>query len=375
MDAAQGAAVRRRTATCSTGTTTTTTTRTGCSTRTRRSDSRDRIIVSGSVAYKARRLAERHAALGHAISSATTSTSSSRAGNLHLQRPELRRRVLVPARRTAARTTPTCCSPRTAQIVEPARAQRRRSAATCATRARSTEGVEHDRHLGAEHLQRLERRRSRRRTSQFFSSRRVNSVYGSASFTLDDWLTVEGTARNDWSSTLPEANNSYFYPVVNTSIVLTRGVPVAHRAGRAQLRQDPRRLRARSGADATPYQLRSDLPAASPTSSARNPLYTLSNVLANADLKPENTLSSEAGPELGFAENRVTLDASVYRKRTLRPDHQPRRVIGVGLHLALDQRRRDREQGRRGARVDRARAARQRGLDVDVQLSRATAAG
>jgi len=55
--------------------------------------------------------------------------------------------------------------------------------------------------------------------TQYDERRQINSVYGSASFTWDGWWTVEGTARNDWSSTLPKGKNSYFYPSVNTSMV------------------------------------------------------------------------------------------------------------------------------------------------------------
>lgn len=150
--------------------------------------------------------------------------------------------------------------------------------------------------------------------SQFFSSRRVNSLYGAASFTWDDWLTVEGTARNDWSSTLPQGNNSYFYPSVNTSIVLTQAIPSLLGKGGLNFAK-VRAAYAKVGADAEPYQLRSTYQGFS-NKFGSAPLYTLSNVLANSDLKPENTLSSEAGVELGFADNRLTIDASVYRKRT-----------------------------------------------------------
>ena len=60
---------------------------------------------------------------------------------------------------------------------------------------------------------------------QTLQRRQVNSTYGSAAFTLNDWWTVEGTARNDWSSTLPQGTNSYFYPSVNASVVLTDAMP------------------------------------------------------------------------------------------------------------------------------------------------------
>jgi TonB-linked SusC/RagA family outer membrane protein len=150
--------------------------------------------------------------------------------------------------------------------------------------------------------------------TQFFQNRRVNSAYGSASFTWDEWLTVEGTARNDWSSTLPAGNNSYFYPSVNTSMVLTEAIPALKGLGGLDYAKI-RGAYAQVGADAAPYQLRNTYQGFS-NKFGGNPLYTYSNVLLNAELKPEKTLSSEGGLELGFADNRLTIDASLYNKTT-----------------------------------------------------------
>ena len=149
---------------------------------------------------------------------------------------------------------------------------------------------------------------------QAFSRRRVNSVYGSASFTWDNWWTVEATGRNDWSSTLPAGQNSYFYPSVNTSIVLTDALPWLRGKGNLTYAK-VRGAWAQVGADADPYQLRTTYAGLS-TKFGSLPLYTLNNTLANANLKPEKTLSTEGGLELGFGDNRVTLDASIYDKAT-----------------------------------------------------------
>lgn len=150
--------------------------------------------------------------------------------------------------------------------------------------------------------------------TEFFSKRRVNSVYGSASFTWNDWWTVEGTARNDWSSTLPAANNSYFYPSVNTSMVLTDAIPSLKGMGNLSFAK-LRGAYAVVGNDAAPYQLRTTF-SGSANKFGSQPLYTLVNTIANSELKPEKTLSSEGGIELGFGENRVTIDASLYDKST-----------------------------------------------------------
>ncbi|GLC26033.1 SusC/RagA family TonB-linked outer membrane protein [Roseisolibacter agri] len=150
--------------------------------------------------------------------------------------------------------------------------------------------------------------------AQEVTRRQVNGVYGSAAFTWDGWWTVEGTARNDWSSTLPKGENSYFYPSVNTSVVLTDAVPALKdnkwlsfakiRGGIAQV-----------GADANPYLLATTFTGNS-VKFGTLPQYSLGNTLANAQLKPEITRSNEVGLELGLLNGRVTLDGTVYDRYT-----------------------------------------------------------
>ena len=142
---------------------------------------------------------------------------------------------------------------------------------------------------------------------------RVNSVYESADLTWNDWWTVEGTGRTDWSSTLPQGQNSYFYPGVNTSMVLTNAIPSLK--GSILNYAKVRAAYARVGSDASPYQLLTTYVGNS-NKFGSLPRFSISSNLANADLKPELTTSSEAGLELGFADNRVTFDGSVYNKQT-----------------------------------------------------------
>jgi TonB-linked SusC/RagA family outer membrane protein len=148
---------------------------------------------------------------------------------------------------------------------------------------------------------------------QYIQRKATNSVYGSAAFTLNNWWTVEGTARNDWSSTLPAGENSYFYPSVNTSIILTDAVPMLKSSALsfAKLRGSI----ARVGNDADPYQLVTTYTGVSNKFSGL-PQFSLGNVLANAALKPEITQSGEVGLELGFFEGRASLDATYYDKAT-----------------------------------------------------------
>ncbi len=149
--------------------------------------------------------------------------------------------------------------------------------------------------------------------TQLIQRRKVQGIYGSAAFTLNDWWTVEGTARNDWSSTLPTSENSYFYPSVNTSVVITDAIPSLR--GRLLSSLKLRAAAARVGSDAPVYSL-APVFLGDPNRFGNQPQYRLDPTLANADLKPEITRSDEVGAEIAMFDNRVTLDASAYRKST-----------------------------------------------------------
>jgi len=141
----------------------------------------------------------------------------------------------------------------------------------------------------------------------------TNSAYGSGSFVINDLWTVEVTGRNDWSSTLPKGNNSYFYPSINSSLVLTDLVPALKNRflNYAKLRGSI----ANVGNSAGPYQLITTYNGSSAKFGSL-PLYSLSNTRQNPALKPENTNSSEVGLEMAFLNNRATLDATYYSKAT-----------------------------------------------------------
>ncbi len=150
-------------------------------------------------------------------------------------------------------------------------------------------------------------------TSKSDERRQMNSIYGSAAFTWDGWLTIEGTGRNDWSSTLPEGNNSYFYPSISTSIVLTEALPGLQSdwLNYMKIRGGVTRV----GSDAAPYSLRPTYSGVS-TSFGGLPQFTMGDVLANSELKPEITSASEVGLELELFGGRAIFDGTYYTKST-----------------------------------------------------------
>lgn len=148
---------------------------------------------------------------------------------------------------------------------------------------------------------------------QFTSRRNMNSVFGSASATWNDFWTVEVTGRNDVSSTLPKGDNSYFYPSVNTSLVLTDAMPALQNRWLSYLKL--RASWAEVGNDADPYQL-ATVYQGNPNQFGGRPQFTLGNNLLEPNLKPEITNSTEGGVEIGFLDGRASLDLTAYAKET-----------------------------------------------------------
>lgn len=146
--------------------------------------------------------------------------------------------------------------------------------------------------------------------SEFHSA--VNSAYGSAVATMNGYLTVEVTGRNDWSSTLPKENSSYFYPSVSSSLILSDLMPSLTANGVLTYLK-LRGSWAKVGSDAAAYQLQT-LFNGDTRKFAGAALYSLSNQSANAALRPEQTTGTEGGVEFAMFDDRITVDATYYQK-------------------------------------------------------------
>ncbi|MGH7662993.1 MAG: SusC/RagA family TonB-linked outer membrane protein [Gemmatimonadaceae bacterium] len=139
----------------------------------------------------------------------------------------------------------------------------------------------------------------------------VNSLLGSAQFAYNNFLFVDVTGRNDWSSTLPDDNNSYFYPSVSSSFIFTDVMPVLEGVlSYGKLRASW----ARVGNDAAPYQLQAVYSPNTPFGGI--PRYAVPNVLPNFELEPEQTTAYEIGTELRFLDERALVDLTYYHKET-----------------------------------------------------------
>ncbi len=141
--------------------------------------------------------------------------------------------------------------------------------------------------------------------NQFVNKLRVNSVLGSVSLGFWNFLYLDASARNDWSSTLPAENRSYFYPAANVSVVLSEKISIP---GINFLKV--RGGYARAGKDTDPYRLLPVYAANNPWGGT--PSFTIPGSLPNNQLKPERANSIEAGLEVQAFSNRVRLDVTYY---------------------------------------------------------------
>ncbi|WP_439482419.1 SusC/RagA family TonB-linked outer membrane protein [Cyclobacterium plantarum] len=142
------------------------------------------------------------------------------------------------------------------------------------------------------------------------SEKRINSIYGFSQIGYNNILFLDITGRNDWSSTLPVGNNSYFYPSATMSGIISDMVTLPEAVSFFKVRA----AYAEVGNDTNPYSLTNVFNPATAWGSIQS--KTESNRLANASLKPERTGSFEIGADLRLLKGRLGLDFTYYDNRT-----------------------------------------------------------
>jgi len=154
------------------------------------------------------------------------------------------------------------------------------------------------------------------------SLRRLVGVYGSADFGYNNMLFLNVSARNDWSSTLPASNRSFFYPSVSGSFLFTELLENKKVLSFGKIRAGI----AQTGKDAPVYSVYSVMNQTSHDDGYRTldyPLlhgattvngFSVSNIMSNDRLQPEISTDMEIGLDLKFFNNRLGLDVAVYNK-------------------------------------------------------------
>jgi len=143
--------------------------------------------------------------------------------------------------------------------------------------------------------------------------KRINSVYGSFTLGWNRMMYLDGSLRNDWSSTLPRDNNSYLYYSVNLSFLISELEMLKNstwldflkvRGGYAQV-----------GNDTDPYNLYSTY--ISHKGYGAYPMFSNPNSLFDSELKPETTNSWEAGLDMNMFKNRLGFNLTFYDALTI----------------------------------------------------------
>ncbi|MEJ2904908.1 SusC/RagA family TonB-linked outer membrane protein [Pedobacter panaciterrae] len=159
-------------------------------------------------------------------------------------------------------------------------------------------------------------------SSQTSKQRRLFGAYASATLGYNSFAYLTLNARNDWSSTLPSAQRSYFYPGANFSLILSQMIDMSN----AKLSLF--KLRAaygKTGSDTDPYSVLNTLTKTNvflgggaytsfPFGGVGG--YSISNTLNNTKLRPEISTETEFGTEIKFFDNRLGLDFSYYNRVT-----------------------------------------------------------
>lgn len=149
---------------------------------------------------------------------------------------------------------------------------------------------------------------------EFESNKRINSFYGLAKFGFKDFLFVDVTGRNDWSSALATPfsvdNTSFFYPSVSSSLILSEIIDLPRTVSFAKLRASW----AQVGNDTNPYQTTGAFVAQTPFNG--QPTFSNQNTIANPNLQPERTSSFEVGADLRFFGDQLRFDVSYYNALT-----------------------------------------------------------
>lgn len=157
---------------------------------------------------------------------------------------------------------------------------------------------------------------------EYDSLRRLIGLFGEVQVGYRNFLYLTATARNDWSSTLPKGNNSFFYPGVTGSFVfselLSDDLKRVVSLGKLRLAYG------KTGNDADVYMIDPYYTKSSAYNEFGNiafPLngvnaFTLGNTLGNTNLSPEITTEYEIGGNVALFNGRISVDASFYNRKS-----------------------------------------------------------
>ncbi|HEX8334663.1 MAG TPA: SusC/RagA family TonB-linked outer membrane protein, partial [Segetibacter sp.] len=147
-----------------------------------------------------------------------------------------------------------------------------------------------------------------RSTTQSEEDYRIVSAFGDLSLSYSNYLFLNVTGRNDWSSSLSKENNSFFYPSASLSYIITDHLGKPNWLSYAKLRASL----AEVGKDTDPYETNAYYLPNVLTSSSQV-TWTRGDRKGDPSLRPERTTTLELGTELRALNNRIGVDFTWYK--------------------------------------------------------------
>lgn len=158
---------------------------------------------------------------------------------------------------------------------------------------------------------------------------RLASVFANLNVSYKDMLYLAVTGRNDWSSTLPIENNSFFYPSVAFSFIFTELAALEENSilsfGKLRVSY------AEVGKDASPYKTRPTLTGATTTGGG----FAYGVFGANRGMMPERAEGYEFGTELKFFNGRAGFELAAFKNDRTNQISTQRLSYGTGFILAV----------------------------------------
>lgn len=165
-----------------------------------------------------------------------------------------------------------------------------------------------------------------RRAKNAITRSSLVGLFSQLELNYNELIYVTLTGRNDWTSTLPVANRSYFYPSIGGSVLLHKLLPKNNQINYLKARASY----AQVAKDAPPHRIGSALASQTTTGGG----YALGFFGGNAALRPERTNSSEFGLEGRLLKDRITFDVAYFYRRSIDQITPPRTSYGTGFVLS-----------------------------------------
>lgn len=147
--------------------------------------------------------------------------------------------------------------------------------------------------------------------SESWWDKEINSAYAFLNLSYKNYLFLDVTARNDWSSSLPKSQWSYFFPSFAASYIFSDALhidPSILSFGKLRVAW------AKGAFDVPPYVINTIY---NPGSFAGNPTSSLPGALPAINYKPQINKTADIGLNLGFLKNKINVDFRYYHGRSI----------------------------------------------------------